>query len=159
MRWTEISPTASLPSTGERGRIPFVFASSMRFPLRESPLSVEPGCPVDLEGDDTMLTFEKPFSLALSRYSSGKWSMYFGEAKNIHKWLTDKISLQIMLMYCSLALKCMLSLPPCVLRLPCSKIFVAGITGCPVPECTSELCSTLRSQSFYHLEVHSRKVP
>ena len=51
----------------------------------------------------------------VTRVSSGKLSMYFREAKSIHKWLADAISLQIMLTDFSLALKWMFVLPPGVL--------------------------------------------
>ena len=79
-------------------------------------------------------TFTELFSLAVSRVSSDKSSMYLKEAQSMHKWFTDSTCLQIMLMEFSLALKLMFVCPLFVLRLPCSKMVVAGIGGCPDPK-------------------------
>ena len=78
---------------------------------------------------NTMFTFAERFSLAISRVSSSKSSMYFMESKSRHKWFTDSINFQIVLMDFSVAMKWTWLLLPFVLRLPCSWIVVADITG------------------------------
>ena len=80
-------------------------------------------------------------------------SMYIREAKSIHKWFADSMSLQIMLTDSSPALKLMLTFPTFVLRVPCSKIVVAEITGFPDLELMLLICSSLRSQFPFGFSV------
>ena len=67
-----------------------------------------------------IFTFAELVSFAVSRVSSGAVSMYFREAKSVHEWFADSISLQIMV-------------TECLARAEVDACFTSLCCGCPAP--------------------------